>query len=184
MISDVLEAPALNPIFRFHFRLVEPPMPRSSALCVQIRASIAISARPRLMSRRSRRRIETDKAREAEGRGFYFVIVADGADQGVVQTAPISREIDGRKSFCWGSWIIKPPRPPGLVTFSAICIYELGFYWLGLRSRASLMSDAGEHMGSSTRIPSHGAGAKKTGEDELNLYFPNFRAATFQGCSP
>ena len=40
-------------------------------------------------------------------------------------------EQGGRRSFCWGSWIIPPPRAPGLVTFSALLVYEVGFGALG-----------------------------------------------------
>ena len=141
MLSDVLEAPALNPIFRFYFRLVDPA---DAALICTLRSDPSLkmaslsSSSPDVEAQR--RWIESYKEREAEGREFYFVIVADGADQGVVRMYDF-REIDGRKSFCWGSWIIKPPRPPGLVAF-------LGDLHLRARvqysasSRAILMSDA------------------------------------------
>src|SRR5207249_1308816 len=97
---------------------------------------------------------------------FYFVIVADRADQGVVRMYDF-REIEGRKSFSWGSWIIKPPRPPGLVTFSAVCIYELGFNTLAFDQSHFYVRRE------NTRVIEfhHRAGAKTTCEDELNLYF-------------
>jgi RimJ/RimL family protein N-acetyltransferase len=173
--DDVLEAPALNQMFRFHFRLVEPA---DAAFICTLRSDPELNRHLSPSSpdvEAQRRWIESYKAREAEGCEFYFVIVADDADQGVVRMYDF-REIDGRKSFCWGSWIIKPPRPPSLVTFSAICIYELGFNTLGFEQshfdvRRENTAVTGFH---------HRAGAKKTGEDELNLYF-EFPSNHFSG---
>lgn len=68
------------------------------------------------------------KNREASGDEFYFVIVSDGADVGVIRLYDFQKDVN---SFCWGSWIVQPQRPAGLVTYSFYCALEIGFDVLG-----------------------------------------------------
>jgi len=70
--------------------------------------------------------IEKYKEREAAGEEFYFVIQHQMKDYGVVRMYDFKEN-----SFSWGSWIILPSRPSGLVTYSAVMIYEMGFKSLG-----------------------------------------------------
>jgi RimJ/RimL family protein N-acetyltransferase len=70
------------------------------------------------------------KKREVQGQEFYFAIRCDGKDVGVVRLYDL-KLIEGLRSFSWGSWIILPPRAPGIVTYSAVMMYELGFSVLG-----------------------------------------------------
>jgi RimJ/RimL family protein N-acetyltransferase len=108
--------------------------------------------------------IEFYKKREAEGREFYFVIVNDLRDVGLVRIYDFR---ENPRSFCWGSWIIRPPRAAGLVTFSAIMIYEIGF-------------DAMEFPQSHFEVRNSNAGviafhrrsgAEEVGKDDNNTYF-------------
>lgn len=70
--------------------------------------------------------IDEYKKREAVGNEFYFVIRHQEKDYGVVRMYDFKDN-----SFSWGSWIILPSRPNGLVTYSAVMIYEMGFDVLG-----------------------------------------------------
>lgn len=126
----VRRADALDPKFRSHLRLIEPEdaayvcsLRTDSSLNRYLSASAADVAAQREW-------IERYQAREATGGEFYFVIVSDTEDRGLIRMYDF-KEIGGEPSFCWGSWIIPPPRPAGLVTFSAITMYELGFDTLG-----------------------------------------------------
>lgn len=129
-LQRVLASDALNPRFRSHLRLVEPD---DAAFICELRSDPALNKHLSASSpdvEAQRAWILRYKEREASGSEFYFVIRCDGNDVGVVRLYDF-KEIDGKPSFCWGSWIIKPPRPPGLVNFSAAMIYELGFDALG-----------------------------------------------------
>jgi RimJ/RimL family protein N-acetyltransferase len=110
--------------------------------------------------------LEAYKAREQAGEEYYFVIVSDGADAGLVRMYDF-REVDGRRSFCWGSWIIPAPRPPGLVTYSALLIYEVGFGALGFEQshfdvRAVNTGVIGFH---------ERAGARRVAEDTQDVFY-------------
>jgi RimJ/RimL family protein N-acetyltransferase len=106
------------------------------------------------------------KIRERAGEEYYFVIVSDGADSGLVRMYDFC-ELEGRRSFCWGSWIVPPPRSPGLVTYSALLIYEVGFGALGFEQayfnvRRENIGVVGFHVR---------AGARRVDEDEQDLFF-------------
>lgn len=126
----IRRADALDHRFRSHLRLITPA---DAAYICALRADPSLnrhlSASPPDVAAQLRW-IERYQAREAEGREFYFCIVSQCQDRGVVRVYDF-REIGGLSSFSWGSWIIAPPRPPGLVTVSALMIYELGFDTLG-----------------------------------------------------
>jgi RimJ/RimL family protein N-acetyltransferase len=106
------------------------------------------------------------KRREENGLEYYFCIMHRSAPKGVVRLYDF-RKVDGRQSFCWGSWIIQPPRPEGLVTFSAYMVYEVGFDVLNF-----------EQSHFDVRIANEGvnkfhlrAGAERVGVDEVNNYY-------------
>jgi Acetyltransferase (GNAT) domain len=120
--------------------------------------------------------IETYKDREADGREFYFVIRHQLKDFGLV------RMYDFRdNSFCWGSWIVLPDRPDGLVTYSAVMIYELGFDALGFEA-----SHFDVRLSNQKVIDFHlRSGAEAVSRDATDQYFvfskekwPRFRTAS------
>ena len=124
--ADLLAAPAMDAGFVSHVRFVEP---EDAEFICRLRADPALNSHishssPDVVAQRHW--IERYKTREAAGEEYYFVIRHRGADLGVVRIY----DFQGT-SFCWGSWIILPTRPPGLVTFSAVLIYEMGFDCLG-----------------------------------------------------
>lgn len=121
---------ATNPVYRSHLRLVQP---EDAAFIHSLRHDPALNAHlspPVADVAQQREWIERYKQREAAGAEFYFVIVCDSLNCGVVRLYDL-REIDGQRSFSWGSWIITYPRPAGLVTYSAVCMYDIGFQSLG-----------------------------------------------------
>lgn len=78
-----------------------------------------------------RRWIEDYKAREAEGREFYYVIERkDGVRCGLVRLYDIRED-----SFTWGSWILDANKPPKAALESAVLSFQVGFEMLA-RSRA------------------------------------------------
>jgi RimJ/RimL family protein N-acetyltransferase len=106
------------------------------------------------------------KLREQAGEEYYFVIVSDGADAGLVRLYDF-RELEGRRSFCWGSWIIPPPRAPGLVTYSALLVYEVGFETLGFEQ-----SHFDVRLANTGVIGFHErAGARRVAEDGQDAFF-------------
>lgn len=125
-LARVLAADALTADYRSHLRLVD--LHDAEFIC-SLRAdptlNLHLSVAPVDVSAQQEWLVSY-KEREAQGLEFYFVIRCDGQDVGVVRLYDF-RYINGLKSFSWGSWIIRPPRAPGIVTFSAIMMYELGF---------------------------------------------------------
>jgi RimJ/RimL family protein N-acetyltransferase len=106
------------------------------------------------------------KAREQAGEEYYFVIVSDGDDAGLVRMYDFCQR-DGARSFCWGSWIIPAPRAPGLVTYSALLIYEVGFGALGFEQ-----SHFDVRLGNAGVIAFHErAGARRTHQDDTDVFF-------------
>ena len=126
LVMDLLHSPSMDDEFFTHIRFLEPidanfisnlrSDPKlnrhsdSSPIDVAIKQSW----------------IEEYKKREAAGEEYYFVINHQTTDYGVMQMS----DFHG-KSFTWGSWIVLPSRPAGLVTYSAIMMYELAFEVLG-----------------------------------------------------
>ncbi len=101
---------------------------------------------------------------EAAGSEYYFVIINRKTDElcGTV------RLYDMRPaSFCWGSWILAPGRPRLAAVESALFVYDFGFGCLGFP--ASHFDVRKENTGV---IAFHERmGARRTGEDEANIYF-------------
>jgi len=130
MLELVRSADALAPRFRSFLRLVRPG---DAEFVFALRRDSALNAHlspPPLSDDEQRDWIRAYEDREGADQEFYFVIVSDRQDRGVIRMYDF-RDIAGERSFAWGSWIIRPPRPPGLATFSAITMYELGFDVLG-----------------------------------------------------
>jgi RimJ/RimL family protein N-acetyltransferase len=163
-----LDCPALDRRHRSHLRLVNADAADAAYIC-------ALRSDPVLNRHLHRsvadpeaqlRWLEQYKAREQAGEEYYFVIVSDGADHGLVRMYDF-REIEGRRSFCWGSWIIPRPRPAGLVVYSALLVYEVGFDGLGFDQ-----SHFDVRRGNRGVIDFHErAGARRIGEDEQDIFF-------------
>lgn len=161
-------SPALNPHWRTHLRLVNADE-KDAAFIVALRGDETLNRHLNPTSADVAAQLEwlrSYKTREAAGEEYYFVIVCDGQDRGVVRMYDF-REIEGRRSFCWGSWIIPPPKTPGLATYSALLIYEVGFDTLGFEQSHFDVRRANRGV-----IAFHArAGARRVAEDEQDVYF-------------
>jgi RimJ/RimL family protein N-acetyltransferase len=157
---------ALNPSFRTYLRLVETD---DAKLICELRGDPSLN---RYISpsvneiEKQREWISRYKERESAGAEYYFVIVSEGIDHGLVRLYDF-REVGGLSSFTRGSWIIRPPRPKGLVTFSSCMVFEVGFDSLKF-----------QHCRLSVRRANHSvvafherAGAIRTGENDLDIFF-------------
>jgi RimJ/RimL family protein N-acetyltransferase len=170
-LGVVLHTSALDRRYRTHLRLVRADEADAAYICA-LRSdetlnrhlspsSTAVSAQLLWL--------EAYQAREQAGEEYYFVIVSDGADRGVVRLYDF-RNLEGRRSFCWGSWIIPPPRSPGLVTYSALLVYEVGFGALGFEQ-----SHFDVRRGNEGVVAFHErAGARRVAEDEQDIFFRFF----------
>ena len=163
-----LHSSAMDSRFRTHLRLVNADERDAAYICA-LRADENLNRHLNPSSAdvaAQLRWLEDYKIREQAGEEYYFVIVSDGADAGVVRLYDF-REIEGRRSFCWGSWIIPPPRSPGLVTYSALLVYEVGFGTLGFAQ-----SHFDVRRGNIGVVGFHErAGARQVAEDEQDLFF-------------
>jgi RimJ/RimL family protein N-acetyltransferase len=168
MREAVLATPALDPRFRAHFRFAEANA-RDAAFICRLRGDPELNQHLNRSSAEVEdqlRWLEAYKLREAQGREFYFVIVFDGADAGVVRMYDL-RSDQNPTSFAWGSWIVPPPRPAGLVTFTALMIYEIGFDALGFQqAHVDVRKDNVGVVGFHLR-----AGAIQVGEDEDSFHY-------------
>ena len=170
-------APALNTRFRSHLRFVEPG---DAAFICRLRADSTPFRRaaPPSELTTQRRWIERYKSRQAAGLEFYFVIVSEARNRGLIRLYDF-RDIAGEPSFRWGNWAIQPPVPASLVIFSAITMHELGFNTLGYpRAHVTVPRANGGLLDFHLR-----AGADLEFEDADNLHFcyrpagaANFRA--------
>lgn len=174
--SAMLASPAMNDGFVSRLRLVQR---EDAEFICQLRSDPRLnehlsSSSPEVEVQRAW--IDTYKRREAAGEEFYFVIRHQMEDYGVVRMYDFAGN-----SFCWGSWILRPDRPSGLVTFSAILIYELAFDVLGFDQ--SLFD---VRLGNHNVIDFHlRSGAESISRDGTNQYFvfprtkwPAFRDAS------
>lgn len=163
-----IDFPALDPRHRTHLRLVNADARDAAYICA-LRGDETLNEHLNPSSADVAAQLawlEGYKVREAAGEEYYFVIVSDGADCGLVRLYDF-RELEGRRSFCWGSWIIPPPRAPGLVTYSALLVYEVGFDALGFEQ-----SHFDVRQGNTGVIGFHErAGARRVSEDELDVFF-------------
>jgi len=167
-LGQVLSSPALDTRYRTHLRLVRADAEDAAYICrlrgdpklnrflnvadVQLEAQLAW--------------LVDYKRREAAGEEFYFVIMCDGAPAGLVRMYDF-REAYGARSFCWGSWIIPKPRPNGLVVYSVLLVYEIGFDTLGFEQ-----SHFDVRRGNVGVLAFHNrAGATRVSSDDENAYF-------------
>jgi RimJ/RimL family protein N-acetyltransferase len=164
----ILGSPVLDKRYRTHFRLVNADLADAAYICA-LRADPTLNRHlsPSASEASAQLRwLEQYKSREQAGEEYYFVIVCDGADRGVVRMYDF-REIEGRRSFCWGSWIIPPPKTPGLATCSALLIYEAGFETLGFEQ-----SHFDVRLANRGVIAFHErAGARRVSQDEQDAFF-------------
>lgn len=127
-VQKILLSAALNPKSFSRFRFVEP---KDAEFICKLRADPNLNKHINPSSDdvdKQREWIKSYKKREINGEEYYFVICHKKIDYGVVRMYDFH---ENSSSFSWGSWIIKPTRPAGLVTYSALMIYELGFETLG-----------------------------------------------------
>jgi hypothetical protein len=175
-IDALKSCPCLDDEFFTHLRLVEPD---DAEFIVQLRSDTALNKHLSHVDgsvSAQRKWIEQYKAREAQGEEFYFKVRHQLRDLGVVRMYDFQGD-----SFGWGSWIILPDRPAGLVTYSAFMIYEMGFDVLGFQQ-----SHFEVRLQNTKVIDFHDrSGAIRTTQDTLNQYFifpkekwPAFRAAS------
>lgn len=164
-------SPALDARLRTHLRLVNADEKDAAYICA-LRGDARLNKHLNPSSADVAVQLgwlEGYKAREAAGEEYYFVIVCDGADRGLVRMYDF-RELEGRRSFCWGSWIIPPPKTTGLATFSALLIYEVGFEALGFEQ-----CHFDVRHGNRGVIAFHErAGARRVAEDEQDIFFRFF----------
>ncbi|UWQ31989.1 GNAT family N-acetyltransferase [Leisingera sp. M527] len=163
-VSSLLKSPALDPNFQSYLRLVEP---YDAAFVCQLRADPALnrhlSPSPNDVLEQTKW-IERYKEREKHSEEYYFVISSNETDFGVIRMYDFR---SNPRSFSWGSWIVKPERPAGLVTFSAVMIYEIGFDTLGFEQ-----AHFDVRKGNSKVINFHlRSGAIEAGETDLDRLF-------------
>ena len=120
--SELQNSPSMNDRFITYVRFVEP---EDAEFICNLRSDPTLNqhiSKNATDVEAQKAWIERYKMREAAGEEFYFVIRHQLQDYGVVRMYDFKKN-----SFCWGSWIILPSRPKGLVTFSAVMVYEMGF---------------------------------------------------------
>ena len=111
------------------------------------------------------------KKREKANQEYYFVIESKNNEKlGLVRMYDF-KIINQKKSFCWGSWIIRDDAPKTTAIESALQIYEFGF-----KKQNFDMSHFDVRKGNDKVVAFHKRfGAKVIDEDELNYYFYFFR---------
>jgi Acetyltransferase (GNAT) domain len=163
-----LRCAALDSRYRTHLRLVKADAQDAAYICaLRGDETLGRHLNPSSVDVADQLQwLEGYKVREQAGEEYYFVIVSDGADRGLVRMYDFC-ELEGRRSFCWGSWIISPPRSPGLVTYSALLVYEVGFGALGFeQSHFDVRRENIGVVGFHAR-----AGARLVAEDDQDFFF-------------
>ncbi len=179
-VERILATPSLDPKFSSYLRFVEL---EDAAFICELRSDPNLNRYLNPSSddeAEQREWIKRYKDREICGEEYYFVISHNKTDYGVVRMYDFR---ENPRSFSWGSWIVKPTRPAGLVTYSAVMIYELGFECLGFEQahfdvRKENTNVINFHLRS---------GAIETGKTELDRFFvfPKKRWHSFKkGCVP
>lgn len=104
------------------------------------------------------------KDREAAGEEYYFVMERRDTREpcGVVRLYDIKDD-----HFTWGSWILDHHKPAKAALESVVLSFGVGFDTLG-KSRALI--DVRRGNGRAIAIYER-LGMRRTGEDEINLYF-------------
>lgn len=105
--------------------------------------------------------------REAQGQEYYFIIESHaGRPYGTVRVYDFRPD-----SFAWGSWILSHDRPQTAAIESTVCVYDFGFLELQFpKSRFDVRKGNDKVIRYHERF-----GAKRTGEDDLNVYFEFLR---------
>lgn len=114
--------------------------------------------------------IERYKAREAEGREYYYLIERrdNGVTCGVVRLYDIAGD-----SFTWGSWILDHNKPAKAALESAVLSFSAGFEQLAcLRGILDVRRENAHAQSFYRRF-----GMTETGSDEMNIYFEYQRDA-------
>lgn len=166
MLDLVRNSDAADPMFRSHFRLVRPS---DAEFICNLRGDSALNAHLSTSAPEpevQRAWIRAYQDRESRDEEFYFVIVCDGKDRGLIRMYDF-RTINGERSFCWGSWIVPRPRPPGLATFSVISLYGLAFETLTFERNHFTVRKA------NSRVVAFflRTGTRIEGEDDSSLHF-------------
>lgn len=169
-LGIIQQSDALNPKFRGHLRLVEiADAPFIHSLRTDPNLNRYLSPVPPDIASQEAW-ISDYKKRQDNGEEFYFVICCDGCAAGLVRVHEF-RYIDGLRSMGWASLVMQR-RPPGLVTFSAMLIHELGLEVLGFeQSYFETLSD-NPLVSFLTRM-----GAKREGEHGGQIMFTFGREA-------
>lgn len=160
--NKILESQAFDDEFFSHFRFVEED---DAEFIFNLRSNKSLNthlSQGDLSLKSQRKWIEKYKEREEMGDEYYFVIKHQAENFGVVRMYDFQPQ-----SFCWGSWIVLPTRPAGLVTFSALLVYEIGFEVLNYeQSHFDVRNENKKVIDFHLR-----SGAKKVFRDEINHYF-------------
>lgn len=141
LIARLDRSPVCDPARRTHFRLAtrddadyihrlrsDPGLGRYLSAGAQTAADQA-------------RWLETYKRREAAGAEAYFMIIHEGRPHGAIRIYDFLDTADG-PSFGWGSLVIEPPRPKGLVKATLMYVLEAGLGALGFaQSHFEVMKD-------------------------------------------
>ena len=112
------------------------------------------------------------KIKEKRGEEYYFLIIDKHSKEkiGAVRMYDFTVK-NGKKSFCWGSWIIKDGAPTYAGIESALNIYETGFYNLGFDMCHFDVRKENEKV-----VKFHQRfGAKIVDEDSDNFYFEIYK---------
>lgn len=122
-----------------------------------------------------RRWIEEYKAREAEGREYYYVIErGDNATRcGVVRLYDV-----GTDHFTWGSWILDANKPAKAALESAILSFGAGFSLPGMAYALVDVRRANTHATAFYRR----FGMEKVGENDQDIFFTYSRETFFRDC--
>lgn len=173
-LADGGRIPSLDPANRTHLRLVDLSDAEYLAE-LRSRSDVSRHLSPGDFSPNSQRDWITGyKRREARGQEYYFLLVSDGERKGTVRLYDF-RCVAGSVSFCFGSWIVAPPRTPGLTTYAFTMALEIGFDQLKFP-----MCHFDVRRENETAIAFYErAGAVRTGSDEVDFYY-TLSAADFE----
>ena len=118
-VKKLVSSPTLDDEFFTHLRLTDPDDAEFVADLYSDPASIChidlLSLRPSVDDQK--KWIARYKAREAAGKDFFLIIRHQTKDFGAVRIHDFKGE---RRSFRWGTWMMKAERPSGLLAFTAI----------------------------------------------------------------
>ena len=176
-IQKLFLSPALDDEFFTHLRLAETDdaafitelfeSPMSNRHIDPISSWIRAGSKEKWITRY--------KVREAKEKELFLIVRNQMKDFGAIRIHDFNRE---RRSFRWGSWIMRDERPSGLLAFSAISVYEIGFDTLGLEQaefdvKRENIDVINFHLKS---------GAEEVGEDDKisRFVFPRWKFPAFK----